>query len=176
MKNESFINQLVNLDVKKSILAKNGAIFFVTGTEEQIDVLTSQKKQDSKLKILKLDADDFIIQSDYKAKTVSEQIKNISFLQKITDYILANCDRSDLSKQDLCNEFALSSSSLYRKVKTSSGLNIKEFITETKLKKAYKLYSENQTISKKALAYSLGYKNTTYFSKLFQNRFDINMY
>ncbi len=65
----------------------------------------------------------------------------------------------------------MSKSTLYRKIKSLTGLNTQEFITEIKLLKAKEIMSTNETMSLKEISYKIGFSNYNYFKKIYEKRF-----
>ena len=100
----------------------------------------------------------------------SEEIE-IPFLTKVTNYIYENCHEQNFGVDQLCEEFALSTSSLYRKLKSLTGLSSKAIITEVRLKKAHEIISKNRDYNIIELAESVGYTNYTHFKKLYNERY-----
>lgn len=96
---------------------------------------------------------------------------NASFLNKLEEYIENNCKNEKFGILDICDELAVSQSTLYRKVKSLTGLNTQEFITEVKLQKAHRIFNQNEMLSLKEIGYKVGFLNYTHFGKLFEQRF-----
>ncbi len=89
------------------------------------------------------------------------------FLTQFVTYIENNYSRENLSIQDLCMEFQLSRSQLYRKVKTLKGIGISEYIQEVRMKKSEELLlNEGLTVSE--IAYRVGYSSPAYFTTVFR--------
>lgn len=102
---------------------------------------------------------------------VDTLITEEDFSIQLQEYIDTNCKNNQLGIPDICDHFALSTSSLYRKVKCKTGLSPKEFITEVRLQKARKLLLENNQLTTKDLATEIGYTNYTHFANLYFERF-----
>ncbi len=90
---------------------------------------------------------------------------------KLKKYIYKNASNTKLNQDDIIEEFAISKSTLYRKVKAQTGLNPTEFIREVKLLKAKQILEKNNDILLKQLALAVGFVNTFYFSQIFEERF-----
>ena len=99
------------------------------------------------------------------------ETKDVQFTKDLQTYIEDNCANSTVNILELCEEFSMSQSSLYRKVKAITGFNTKEFIAEVKLQKARELRRKKTDITLKDLVLSLGYKNSTHFVNLYEKRF-----
>jgi signal transduction histidine kinase/DNA-binding NarL/FixJ family response regulator len=94
-----------------------------------------------------------------------------SLLNDLKEFVEKNCPNEKFGVLDICEEFALSQSTLYRKVKSLTGLSTQEFITEVKLQKALEIYNQNETLTLKEIGYKVGFINYTHFGKLFEERF-----
>ena len=157
-------------------------------------MLTAKNEISAKLEVLRLGIDDYI-QKPFNVEELVARVHNVignhtkkqqfykdeqldekaiededEFTQKLRLYIEDNCTRLNFGVNELADEFALSVSSLYRKIKLSTGMNTKEFITEARLNKAKTIY-ESENISLKELAEKVGYINYNHFGQLYYNRF-----
>ncbi len=161
-------------------------------------MLTARTDNKTKLEVLRLGIDDYISKpfeeeelllrvknglNNYKSQQEYIQSENIqveetrqdtitnAFIKKLKEFIEDNCANEKFGILDLCDEFAVSQSTLYRKVKSLTGLNTKEFITEVKLKKALEIFNQDETLSLKEIGYKVGFLNYTHFGQLFEQRF-----
>jgi signal transduction histidine kinase/DNA-binding response OmpR family regulator len=169
-----------------------------TGFDTPIIMLTARQEQEAKLEVLRMGVDDFITKpfdeqellvrvnnilfnqnrkEVFLKEEALESCKEMSFdfVQEMTSYVVAHCKESSFGLSDLCEEFALSNSSLYRKVKACTGLSPKEFVTEIRLKEAYKIKTANLDIHIKLLALEVGFVNYTHFCKLYERRFGVEL-
>lgn len=84
-----------------------------------------------------------------------------------------NLTNNELNREFLASSMALSPSTLYRKVKSITGLNITVFIRSIRLKKAAQMIADNEdTIS--GIAYTVGFNDPKYFRKCFVKQFGVN--
>jgi signal transduction histidine kinase/DNA-binding response OmpR family regulator len=161
-------------------------------------MLTARTDNKTKLEVLRLGIDDYMSKPfeeeelllrvkngliNYNSQQEYIQSENIqveetrqdritaAFLKKLKEFIEDNCTNEKFGILDLCDEFAVSQSTLYRKVKSLTGLNTKEFITEVKLQKALDIFNQDETLSLKDIGYKVGFLNYTHFGKLFEQRF-----
>jgi len=161
-------------------------------------MLTAKSDVQVKLEMLRLGIDDYITKpfeeeelllriknglKNYSAQQAYIKEENLShskvrensistkFVNELKVYIEKNCTKSNFGVLDICDNFAVSQSTLYRKIKSLTGLNIKEFITEVRLQKAYQLFNQKELISLKELGYEVGFLNYAHFKKLFEQRF-----
>ncbi len=92
------------------------------------------------------------------------------FLHKVIGLLEDNLDNSELDIETLCKSMAVSSSQLYRKIRSITGLSPNEFIRTYRLKKAAALILEaDYNISE--VAYKVGFNDALYFSKCFKKHF-----
>ncbi|NQU54795.1 MAG: helix-turn-helix transcriptional regulator, partial [Bacteroidetes bacterium] len=106
---------------------------------------------------------------------VSAKVLTISkidedFMQHIIDLLEKNIDNTGFNIESFCKNIGVSSSQLYRKIKSITGLSPNEFIRTHRLKKAALLIKEsNLNISE--IAYQVGFNDALYFSKCFKKQF-----
>ena len=94
------------------------------------------------------------------------------FIQKFVTYIGQHYTRQDFQVADLCQEFGLSRSQLYRKVSALLGESISDYIQNIRLKKAEELLLEGKH-SVADIAYQVGYSSPDYFSTVFRSRYGV---
>ncbi len=94
------------------------------------------------------------------------------FLKRFTDYVEQHHARQDFQVSDLCREFGLSRSQLYRKVNALLGESISDHIQNVRLKKAEVLLLEGK-LSVAEIAYQVGYSSPDYFSTVFRSRYGV---
>lgn len=107
---------------------------------------------------------------DVSAKELTISKADEEFLNILESFVEKNIDKADLKVDVLCEEFGMSSSNLYRKVKSITGLSSNEFVSNYRLKKAAKLLIESN-LSIKEIAYKVGFSDSRYFSKRFKKQF-----
>jgi AraC-like DNA-binding protein len=95
------------------------------------------------------------------------------FIQKFVVYIGQHYARQDFQVADLCQEFGLSRSQLYRKVSALLGESISDYIQNMRLKKAEELLLEGK-LSVADIAYHVGYSSPDYFSTVFRSRYGVS--
>lgn len=162
------------------------------GIDIPVIVLTARMDEQAKLDFLRLGIDDYLtkpfneeelhIRLQHSVDNYKERTKFNSFndeviapvndeLQQITDIIHANISSPTFNIVDLAEAVMLTERTLYRKIKSLSGLTPNEFIREIKLLKAHELCTKNQIQSLKELTITLGLKNSNHLSKLYEARF-----
>lgn len=116
----------------------------------------------------------FLDKEEDKSKFDNENSKLLEqekeFLNKLEKIILENLDNEKFDVWEVSRSMAMSRTSLYRKVKAITGLNINQYITKVKIDKAARLIKTgNYTIAQ--ASYEVGYNNVKYFRKLFKETF-----
>ena len=106
------------------------------------------------------------------ASTPMQQKFENELLEQIILYINENIFTS-FNVEDLCDQFAISRSSLQSLFKANLNIAPKEYISNLKLQKSKELIKESKyTISE--IASMLGFSSIHYFSRRFKQKFDIN--
>jgi signal transduction histidine kinase/DNA-binding response OmpR family regulator len=95
------------------------------------------------------------------------------FIQKFVMYIEKHYTRQDFQVADLCQEFGLSRSQLYRKVNALLGESISDYIQNIRLKKSENLLLMGK-LSVAEIAYQVGYSAPDYFSTVFRSRYGVS--
>jgi DNA-binding response OmpR family regulator len=95
------------------------------------------------------------------------------FMKQLYDYVMENISNQDFSVLDLADKMMTSRSTLFRKIRANTGMNINEYIRVCRLKKAAELLS-TQKYQTKEVAYMVGFTTMSYFTKSFQKQFNIS--
>ena len=94
------------------------------------------------------------------------------FLRTLEDFLADNYQNSDLSVHQVAMSMGVSETQFRRKLKTNVGMSPNEYIRKYRLQKAYEMFQKQQsTVSE--VAYSVGFENLSYFSKVFQEEYQI---
>jgi DNA-binding response OmpR family regulator len=92
------------------------------------------------------------------------------FLAEVVGLIEKNIDNGEFYIESFSKNIGVSTSQLYRKIKSITGLSPNEFIRTYRLKKAARMIREtNLNISE--IAYKGGFNDALYFSKCFKKQF-----
>ena len=94
------------------------------------------------------------------------------FLNEFSSYVETNIGNPDLSVDEICRSMGISKVQLYRKIKSGLGININDYILNTRLNKA-KYLLQNDTLSIGEVSYAVGFSSASYFSTVFKSRFKI---
>jgi len=102
----------------------------------------------------------------------AQNSKEEEFVLKAEKVILEKLEQSKFTVPELCKELGMSRTSLYRKVKSITGVSIQLFIRKIKIKRAAQLLvTEESTVTE--IAFSLDFSDLKYFRKCFKEQFDM---
>lgn len=115
----------------------------------------------------------------YSKKFVAEPSKVVissmdeRLLSRAMEYIERNMDNYGYDVDEFVSDMAVGRTILYRKIKDITGMSIKEFILDIRLKRAAQLLVESDlTVSE--VSDRTGFANPKYFSVCFKRRFDLS--
>ncbi|MCM1197342.1 MAG: response regulator [Clostridium sp.] len=115
----------------------------------------------------------------YSKKYIAEPSKitissmDEELLKRAMDNIERNMDNSDYDVDSFVSDMAVGRTILYRKINDITGMSIKEFIMDVRLKRAAQLLKESEyTISE--ISAMTGFVNPKYFSICFRRHFEIS--
>ncbi|MDA3880127.1 MAG: ATP-binding protein [Prolixibacteraceae bacterium] len=91
-------------------------------------------------------------------------------LKKTIHFINQNINNSEINIKNMCREVGVSHSSLYRKIKTQTGMTLNELIRDVKMKKAAQLIKTGK-FSIAEVMDETGFTNHSYFAKCFKKEF-----
>jgi len=106
-------------------------------------------------------------------KEIATTSMDEQFIRKALDIVEKNIDNPDFNSEVFCREIAVSSTQLYKKLKSLIGLSSSEFIKDIRLKRATQLL-KNQSHTISEVAYMCGFADPKYFSKCFKNKFGVS--
>lgn len=93
--------------------------------------------------------------------------KNKVFLRNVEDYIAAHYQDSQLSPQQIAEQFDVSANYLPRKFQLLSGMSLNSYILQVRMSHAQKLLMGSE-LPVSEIAISVGIENESYFYKLFK--------
>lgn len=94
-----------------------------------------------------------------------------ALLARAMSYIEENMDNTDYDVDEFVSDMGIGRTVLYQKIKNVTGMSVKEFILDIRLRRAAQLLKDSDlTISE--IAYRTGFSNPKYFSVCFRRRFD----
>ncbi len=163
-----------------------------------IIMLTGKNDKQTELESIQLDIDVFLpkpfdanvlllrarqLVSKHEKHETKERIETLStpkeiqavsddekFLQEITAMIEDRISDYDLNVNSLCQQYGISSKQAYRKLKQLTGQTPVEYIKSIRMKKAAMLLGQHK-FNIAEVMYMVGFSNSSYFSKCFQNEF-----
>lgn len=95
-----------------------------------------------------------------------------AFLRKIREIIEAHLDEPDLSVEQLGRKAGMSRVQLHRKMKALTGMPASHYIRMIRLTKAFELLKDSE-LNISEVAYRVGFKDPSYFSRLFSQYFGV---
>lgn len=96
------------------------------------------------------------------------------FLTSIINFIKANLGDQNLNVEKLADEFNLSRSQLYRKLKALTGITTNELLRKIRLERAKELIEENKTVTIGEISYIVGFSSASYFTKCFKEFYGVS--
>jgi signal transduction histidine kinase/ligand-binding sensor domain-containing protein/DNA-binding response OmpR family regulator len=166
-----------------------------------IIMLTAKADRESKLEGLEMGADDYIIKP-FDAEELQVRVRNLieqrkklreryrkeflsdpagheihppedEFLARLMDCMNKHLEDPEFSVKQLGDELHLSHTQLYRKVLSLTDHTPNEYIRNTRLKMAARMFLEGQTNITSVL-YTVGYNSPSYFTQNFKELFGLN--
>ena len=139
-----------------------------------------------RLKDLKLRIDNIIenrkrIKSEYSQKSAAETLKKVAdpktpddrFLNQALELVIAHLGDEEYDRESLASDMGASSSTVYNKLRSITGLSVSSFIRDTRLKEARRIAEEDPRLRVSDLAYKVGFRDPRYFSTCFKKQFGV---
>ena len=95
------------------------------------------------------------------------------FLKRCIACVQKNIGNFDFDQQQFAEQTGNSKSTLYKKLKSLTGMNTSAFIRSIRMKTACEVLEKNPTIRVSDLAYSVGYNDPKYFSSCFMKDYGV---
>jgi len=116
----------------------------------------------------------FTQKGEFKEKLTDEHSsileKEKSFLNQLEQVILEQLNQENIDVWMVAKKIGMSRTSLFRKIKAITGLNINQFITKIKIDHAAMLLKTGEyTVAQ--VSFEVGFNNVKYFRKLFKEQF-----
>ena len=109
--------------------------------------------------------------SHYNSVTVNSMDND--FMDRLHAEVMNHISEQDLNIEVLTNILGTSKSTLYRKIKANTGLNINEYIRLCRLKEAAEMLA-SQKYRINEVPYLVGFSSPSYFTTSFQKQFNIS--
>ena len=101
---------------------------------------------------------------------IQSQTHDKEFLEKINDILEKNISNSNFEMENLAKSLSISSTQLRRKLKALTNQTIIEYVRNYRLDKAAQMLKNGEG-GVSEIAYKVGFESLSYFSKVFQERF-----
>ncbi|OJW72405.1 MAG: hypothetical protein BGO59_14815 [Spirosoma sp. 48-14] len=111
-------------------------------------------------------------EADLLAETTSDQ--DAVWIDTLQQLIRNNLTNPALTIHFLAETSSLSERQLYRRIRELTGLSPNQFIQEVRLQVAQELIKSQPKSMIKSIGYQVGYQNTSYFIRIYRERFGIN--
>lgn len=124
------------------------------------------------LKTKERTAHDFKHQLVFEVKDMNYTSLDEDFMQRAIDCVNRHLEDSDFDQPQFVDEMGTSKSTLYKKLKSLTGLNTSAFIRNIRLKAACRIMEEKgSSVRISDLAYAVGFNDPKYFSSCFKKEF-----
>ena len=164
-------------------------------------LLTAKVQDSDREDALRIGADDFItkpfrlsdlmlridniiqnrqrIQHEFKQQTIVETKKKVTenpspdneFLQRAIQCVNDHLADADFDRDAFAREMGASQSTLYNKLRATTGMNVTSFIRDIRMKAIDDIIRQEPDLRVSDLAYRVGYKDPKYFSTAFKKEF-----
>lgn len=114
----------------------------------------------------------FLNSSLNDAQELTQNDADKVFIEKVIGLIDQKIDKTDLEIADISNDFGMSQSTFYRKLKSLTDLSGNEFIRTIRLKRALELL-KNTAMNISEIAYRVGFSDPKYFSTCFRKFYHV---
>ncbi|KAA6340074.1 Sensor histidine kinase TodS [termite gut metagenome] len=118
-------------------------------------------------------ARDFKNQLTFEIKELNYTSIDEEFISQAVDCVNRHLSDPNFDQPRFIEEMSTSKSTLYKKLKSLTGLNTSAFIRNIRLKTACKIMEEKQNIRISDLAYAVGFNDPKYFSLCFKKEFNM---
>ena len=80
-------------------------------------------------------------------------------------------DDADYDREAFAEEMGMSSSSLYNKLRSITGMSVGGFIRDMRMKEVRRIIDDEEDLRVSDLAYRVGFKDPKYFATIFKKTF-----
>ena len=96
-----------------------------------------------------------------------------AFITRATEVLMQHLADGDYNREAFAKDMAMGESTLYNKVKATTGQTVIAFITSIRLKEAQRIIRSNPDILISEVATQVGFNTPKYFSKCFKKEFGV---
>ena len=119
-------------------------------------------------------AHDFKNSLVFEVKDLNYTSLDEDFIQRAINCVNEHLENCDFDQPQFADEMRTSKSTLYKKLKSLTGLNTSAFIRNVRLKAACRIMEEKGTnVRVSELAYAVGFNDPKYFSACFKKEFGL---
>lgn len=119
-------------------------------------------------------ARDFKNQLVFEVKDLNYTSLDEDFIQRAIDCVNTHLEDCEFDQPQFADEMRTSKSTLYKKLKSLTGLNTSAFIRNVRLKAACRIMEEKgNSVRVSELAYAVGFSDPKYFSACFKKEFGL---
>lgn len=166
-----------------------------------IILLTAKIQDTDREEALKVGADDYIakpfrlsdlqlridniianrqrIQREFKQQTIAETKQKVQetpspdneFLKRAIQCVNGHLDDADFDRDAFAREMGASQSTLYNKLRATTGMNVSSFIRNIRMKAIDDIIRQQPDLRVSDLAYKVGFKDPKYFATTFKKEF-----
>ena len=119
------------------------------------------------------------IQREFSSQTIRETEQKVkenptpdnAFLQRALQCVNDHLADPDFDRDAFAREMGASASTLYNKLRATTGMNVTSFISDIRMKAIDNIIDQEPDIRVSDLAYKVGFKDPKYFSTVFKKRF-----
>ena len=147
---------------------ESGADAYLT---KPFSVNVLQARINNLLKAQRQRISDFQAQNIFKPQDLNYTTPDEDFLKKIMETIYTHYSDPDFDQNQLSEMMNLSKSTVYRKLKTLTGMTTGNLIKDVRLKKAHELLMKKGNSRISEIAYLVGFNDPKYFSLCFKKEY-----
>ncbi len=112
-------------------------------------------------------------QTEQAEQTEKEPTADELFLRRAKECVYEHISDADYDRDAFAADMGASTSTLYNKLRSLTGMNVSTFIRDIRMKEAYRLAKANPDMRVSDLAYHVGFHDPKYFSSCFKKYYDV---
>lgn len=118
-------------------------------------------------------AEENVMEEGHPVAANAARQEDAQFIAKATQLVYDHLDDPDYNRDRLAQDFNMSVSTLYARLRDCTGLSIQVFIQTIRLNAASDILTQNPGIRISELAYRVGFNTPKYFSQCFKKKFGV---
>jgi AraC-like DNA-binding protein len=140
------------------------------------------KMRDLELRINNIIENRKRLRNEFRQQTAEETEQTVAntpssvdqtFLTQAIACIHSHLDDADYDRDAFAADMGASTSTLYNKLRSLTGMNVSSFIRDIRMKEAQRMARQNPNIRISDLAYSVGFQDPKYFATIFKKQFGV---